>query len=305
MRELFRKNDLILLVVTFGSIGFAIAFPEWCNIFLPYPLYLMMVFLFFSFLKIEFLKLFQNVRKTAFILFVLCLFKLIVLPAGLYFLALAVWPKFALPVLLLSGTSTGVVAPFLSGILGASVLLVLLMVAVSSLLVPFTLPAMVKFLGGHTVALPFVSMVKFLAMVIFIPAASNILIRRLSPTLTKKLEKIQFPVSMAIMGLVNLGVFPKYSSFFRERIEEIGGAILVAFIVSVLYYGAGILATWGFRKEERLAGAASFAYMNNVLIVFFSSQFFDPLSPMLAVVYMFPLFALIVPARVVGNRLLR
>jgi BASS family bile acid:Na+ symporter len=302
---LFRKNDLILLAVTFGSMGVAIGFPSWCEVFLPFPLYLMMVFLFFSFLKIEFLKLFQNVRQTAFVLGVLCLSKLILLPAGLYALGLALWPKYALPVLLLSGTSTGVVAPFLSGLLGASVPLVLLMVAVSSLLVPFTLPALLKVLAGQTVALPLASMVKFLAMVIFIPAGLNILIRRLSPFLTRKLEGIQLPVSMVLFGLVNLGVFPKYASFFRERTEEIGGAVLVAFVVSILYYGAGVLATWGFRKEERLSGAASFAYMNNVLVIFFASQFSDPLSPMLAVAYMFPLFALIVPARIVANRYLR
>jgi BASS family bile acid:Na+ symporter len=291
--------------VTFGSIGVAIAFPEWCNVFLPYPLYLMMIFLFFSFLKVEFLKIFKNVRKTASILFVLCLFKLILLPGALYLVALVIWPKYAFPVLLLSGVSTGVVAPFLSGLLGASPLLVLMMVALSSLLVPLTLPAMVKFFAGHTVELSFLSMVTFLAMVIFIPAAVSILIRRFSPLLTKKLETIQFPVSMALFGLVNLGVFPKYAPFFRERPGEIGGAILVAFVLSAIYYAAGFLATWGLQREEHLAGAASFAYMNSVLIIVFSAQFSDPLPPILAVVYMFPLFMLIVPARIVGERVFR
>ena len=45
--------------------------------------------------------------------------------------------------------------------------------------------------------------------------------------------------------------------------------------------------------------------MNNVLIIVFSAQFSDPLSPVLAVVYMFPLFMLIVPARLVGERVFR
>ena len=302
---MFRKNDLILLVVTFGSIGFAIAFPERCSVFLPYPLYLMMVFLFFSFLKIEFVKIFQNVKKNASILLTLCLFKLILLPAALYGLALIFWPRYALPILLLSGVSTGVVAPFLGGLLGASVLLVLMMVAFSSLLVPFTLPTMVKLLAGHSVDLSFLSMVKFLAMVVFTPAAINILIRRFSPYLTGKLERIQFPASIVMFGLVNLGVFPKYAPFLRERPEAIGGTIVVTVVLSAIYYVAGILVTRGLRKEDRLAGAASFAYMNNVLIIVFSAQFSDPLAPMLAVTYMLPLFGLIVPARIVGNKLLR
>ena len=292
-------------MVTFGTIGVAIVFPERCKVFEPYPLHLMMIFLFFSFLKIEFVKIFQDVRRTASVLFVLCLVKLIVLPAGLYFLASAIWPKYAVPVLLLSGVSTGVVAPFMGGLLGASALLVLMMVVVTSLLIPLTLPVLVKILAGKTAEISFWAMIEFLAMVIFIPATVKLLLRKVAPSFTKKLEKVQFLISMAIFGLVNLGVFPKYSSFFRERPGEIAGAILVAFILSAIYYVTGFWVTWGLPREDRMAGAASFAYMNSVLIIVFSAQFFDPLSPMLAVVYMFPFFVMIVPARIFGNRVIR
>ncbi len=302
---MFRKNDLILLAVTFGSIGVAIAFPEECRVFSPYPLYFMMVFLFFSFLKIEFFKVLQNVKKTASVLFILCAFKLVLLPAGLYFVALTVWPKYSLPVLLLSGISTGAVAPFIGNLLEASILIVFMMVVVSSLLVPFTLPAMIKFLAGHSVQLSFLSMAKFLAIVIFVPATANMLIRRFSPGLIKTLEAIQFPVSMALFALVNLGIFPRFASFFRGNPHEIGGTLLVAFVLSVIYHFIGFMATWGLRREERLAGAVSFAYINNVLVTVFSAQFFDPLSPLLAVVYMFPFFAMIAPARAVANRFIR
>jgi len=180
-----------------------------------------------------------------------------------------------------------------------------MMVVVSSLLVPFTLPALVKFLGGHSVELSFSAMVEYLGMIIFIPAALNICVRYLAPSFSERLEKIQFPVSMVIFALVNLGVFPKYSSFFLERSGEIVQAILVAFILSAICHIAGFLATWGLRKEDRLAGAASFAYMNSVLIIVFAAQFFDPLSPLLAVVYTFPFFGMIVPARIIGDKVLR
>jgi len=59
--------------------------------------------------------------------------------------------------------------------------------------------------------------------------------------------------------------------------------------------------TWGRKKEDRLAGAISFAYINNVLIIVFSSQFFGPLSPTLAAMYMLPFFTMILPARIMGN----
>ena len=298
---MFRKNDFILLLVIFSAMGVGIGLPEFGRFFAPYPLYFMMFLLFFSFLKINFLQVFQEVRKKAFILFILCLFKLCIIPIGLFFLTQALWPEYAIPVLLLSGISTGVVAPFISGLLEASTLLVLMMVVVSSLLAPFSLPALVSLLIGQTIEIPFLIMVKILAMVVFLPAVAAILLRYLYPSFLEKLERVQFPVSLTTIACINLGVFAKYSSFFIEMPVKVAETILLAFILSGIYHLVGFLVTWGMKREDRLAGAISFAYINNVLIIAFSSQFFGPLSPALAALYMLPFFIMIVPARIVGH----
>jgi bile acid:Na+ symporter, BASS family len=281
--------------------GIGIGLPEFGNIFAPYPLYFMMFLLFFSFLKINFLQVFEEMRKKAFILFILCLLKLCVLPLCLFLLTQAIWPEFAVPVLLLSGISTGVVAPFISGLLEASTLLVLMMVVVSSLLAPFSLPALVSLLIGQTIEISFLMMTKILAMVVFLPSVAAILLRYLYPSVLEKLEKVQFPVSLFMFACINLGVFARYSSFFIETPVKVAETILVTFVLSAIYHTVGFLVTWGMKREDRLAGAISFAYMNNVLIVVFSSQFFGPLSPTLAALYMLPFFIMIVPARMVGH----
>ena len=281
--------------------GVGIGLPEFGRIFAPYPLYFMMFLLFFSFLKIDFLQVFHEVRKKALILFILCLFKLCIIPVGLFFLTEALWPEYAVPVLLLSGISTGVVAPFISGLLEASTLLVLMMVVVSSLLSPFSLPALVSLLVGRTIEISFLVMVRILGMVIFLPALAAILLRYLCPAFLEKLEKVQFPASLILIACINLGVFAKYASFFTQTPMKVVETIFVAFVLSIIYHAVGFLVTWGMKREDRLAGAISFAYMNNVLIVAFSSQFFGPLAPALAALYMLPFFIMIVPARIVGQ----
>jgi len=82
----FRKNDFILLLVIFSAMGVGIGLPEFGKIFVPYPLYFMMFLLFFSFLKIDFLQVFQEMRKKAFMFFILCFFKLCIIPISLFFL---------------------------------------------------------------------------------------------------------------------------------------------------------------------------------------------------------------------------
>ena len=298
---MFRKNDFILLFVIFSAMGVGIGLPEFGRAFAPYPLYFMMFQLFFSFLGINFLQVFQDIKKKAAILLILCLFKLCIIPVGLFFLAQALWPEYAIPVLLLSGISTGVLAPFISGLLEASTLLVLMTVVVSSLLAPFSLPALVSLLIGHTIEIPFLAMVKILAMVIFLPALAVILLRSLRPHSLEKLKTIQFPASLISIACINLGVFAKYSSFFLKTPVVVAETILVAFVLSAIYHGMGFLVTWRMKREDRLAGAISFAVINNVLIVAFSSHFFGPLSPTLAALYMLPFFTMIVPARIVGQ----
>lgn len=298
-----RKNDLILLLVIFCSMGAGIGFPKLGNLFTPYPLYLQMFLLFLSFLEIDFVEVLKNIKKTSSIILVLCILKLLIIPAGLFIITHAIWPEYALPVLLLSGISTGVVAPFISGLLNATTLLVLVMVVISTLLVPFSLPALVDLLLGKTIEISFLPMAKILTMVVFLPAAAVILLRPMAPSLLKKLERVQFPVSLVIFACINLGVFAKYSSFFMESLSKLAEVIFVAFALSAIYHIIGFLVTWGRKKEDRLAGAISFAYINNVLIIVFSSQFFGPLSPTLAAMYMLPFFMMIVPARIVGKLL--
>ena len=278
-----------------------IELPEFGRGFAPYPLYFMMFQLFFSFLSINFLQVFQDIKKKAFILLILSFFKLCIIPVGLFFLTQALWPEYAVPVLLLSGISTGVLAPFISGLLEASTLLVLMTVVVTSLLAPFSLPALVSLLIGHTIKIPFLAMVRILAMVIFLPALAVILLRYLFPPSLEKLKKLQFPASLISIACINLGVFAKYSSFFIGAPVKVAETVLISFILSAIYHLVGFLVTWGMKREDRLAGAISFAYMNNALIIVFSSQFFGPLSPALAALYMLPFFTMIVPARIVGH----
>ncbi len=281
--------------------GVGIGFPESGRIFLPYPLYLMMLLLFFSFLKIEFIAILKDMKKTTLILFLLCFFKLIILPAGLFFLTQMVWSKYALPVLLLSGISTGVVAPFISNLLSASTSLVLMMVVISSLFVPFSLPALVSLLAGQHIEISFFSMMRTLAMVVFLPAFAVLIARQLTPSFLRRLESVQFPLSLVIFASINLGVFSKYSSFFMENPMELTGTTVLAFLLSAIYYIVGFGVTWGMKREDRLAGAISFANINNVLIIVFSSQFFGPLSPTLAAMYMLPFFTMIIPVRIAAR----
>ncbi|HUU41912.1 MAG TPA: hypothetical protein VMW42_13330 [Desulfatiglandales bacterium] len=295
---MFRLNDLILLLVIFFSIMLGILLPGFGSLFRPYVLYLIMILLFLSFISIEIDNIRHTLRNSVWTIALLSFLKIIALPVGVYFLFKAVYPSYAVAAMLLSGISTGVVAPFISNLVNANSPLVLVMVVITSLLVPFTLPAIIKILLAQSAEISLFAMIRMLSLVIFVPIIAVETLRRLTPGLIKRIMKRRFPLSLIIFSLINLGVFSRYSRFFHQEPSTLLVAVVVAVFLSGVYVSVGILFLSAGNLEDQLASAISLGNMNNVLIIVFASQFFGPLEATLAAMYMFPFFGLIVPLRI-------
>jgi BASS family bile acid:Na+ symporter len=114
--------------------------------------------------------------------------------------------------------------------------------------------------------------------------------------------KRQFPVSLVTIALINLGVFSRYAGFFHREPFTILEAVVVAMALAGIYFLVGILALPKGTLENKLAAAISLGNINNVLIIVFASQFFGPLEPTVAAMYIFPFFGLILPLRIYSHR---
>lgn len=294
---MFSINDLILVMVVFSSMFAGILFPGPASMFQPYPVYFMMCLLFLSFLSIDLRSVWGVLRKGWRIVIWLTVLKMLILPIAVYFIFKVLYPSYALAALLITGISTGVVAPFISGLVGANGPLVLVLVVMSSLLVPFTLPALIKLLLEQDIQISLMTMIRVLILVVFLPAFGVEISRRLIPGILKQLHKARFYISLALFSVINLGVFSKYSLFFRQNPATMVEALVVAMALGVLYLILGILVVYKARPEDQLASVIGFGNMNNVLVIVFASQFFGPLAPTLAAAYMIPFFGLIFPLR--------
>lgn len=278
-----------------------ILLPQVGKIFQPYPLYLMMFLLFMSFLSIRLNSIYDILKTHMGSILWISFLKLLLLPLIVYMLFKVFYPRYALAAMLLSGISTGVVAPFISTLVRANGPFVLVMVVVSSLLVPFTLPAMVKLLLGRSIEISFQSMMQLLCVVIFVPAAAAEGCRRLRPEILDLVLKARYPLSLMAFALINLGIFARHAAFFRQDPLAIVESLVVASLLGALFFVMGMAALWKSSLENQLASAISLANINNVVIIVFASEFFGPLEPTLAAMYMIPFFGLILPMRIYGR----
>lgn len=291
-------KDLILLGVTVFSMLAGIFIPVLGSPFEPCLTYFMIVFLYLSFLRVDLMAIIRSIMDVGLIA-ILLVVKLLAIPISLYYLTKLFFPSYALPVLLLSGISTGVVAPFISNILAGNTALVVSMVVLSSLLVPFTLPSLVKYLVGQEVEISLLAMMRLLALIVFIPIGAKEVSKRYMPRLIEWGEKVQYPASVVLIGCTLLAVFGKYSPFFFREPGQIVVAVVTAFLLSALYMTIGSALLHGRRREDQLAGGISMTFLNNILVVVFSSQFFGPRAATLAAMYLLPFFAMIIPIRLV------
>jgi bile acid:Na+ symporter, BASS family len=294
---MFKLKDLILLLTIYSSLLAGILSPESCKIFQPFPLYCMMSLLFLSFLSISLSEIFQAIGRNTLVVGLFLFVKLILLPVFIFFIFRAFWPGFSLSALLLTGVSTGVIAPFISGLLQANTPFVLVVVVCSSLLVPFTLPPMVDLLCGRSMELPVWAMMRLLLVVIFVPVLLSQILKKFSQNSVDFLKRYQFPISLVLFALTNMGVFSKYSNFFYREPLTIILATVVACLLAILYFLAGVLLSWRRPTEDQVTAVICLGIMNNVLVIVFSAQFFTPIEPTVAAMYMIPFFTLIVPLR--------
>jgi bile acid:Na+ symporter, BASS family len=141
------------------------------------------------------------------------------------------------------------------------------------------------------------SMMRLLLIVVFVPVLLAQFMRKVSSIAVALLRQHQFPISLFLFAVTNMGIFSKYSNFFYQEPVTIVMATVVAFALAALYLVAGILLSWGRPVEDQVAAVICLGIMNNVLVIVFSSQFFTPIEPTVAAMYMIPFFALIVPLR--------
>src|SRR5437867_2853330 len=168
-------------------------------------------------------------------LVVLSTIKLVVLPLAMYGLAYIVYQPFALPVLLLSGISTGLGAPFVVNLIGGRLPLIVGMIIATSLAVPFVLPSIVFALVGSQFDIPMLNMVFLLSAALFTPLAAGWFTRKHVPAVGKFADEKSFPLSLVFIVLINFGMFAKFSGYFYEEQVFLLQTIATAFICYAAY----------------------------------------------------------------------
>ena len=254
----------------------------------PYILVWLGALLFLNLLRLnpsDLIAVFKKPKQLA----VLSIIKLVALPAGMYALAYVVYEPFALPVLLLSGISTGLGAPFVVNLIGGQLPLVIGMIIITSVAVPFVLPSIVYAFVHSQFEIPLLHMMLLLSIALFTPLAAGWLTQKYFPAGSKFLDRNSFPLSLVFIMLINWGMFAKFAGFFYSEQTFLLQTVATAFLCYAVYCLVGYVVATGSRQEKR-AGLIATSYVNNVLVAVFAFQFFGSQVAALAALYNIPYY---------------
>ena len=301
----------ILLVLSFSILASTISgiiFPSLGEFFSPYILVILGLLLFLNLIQLNFQDLISTFKKPKF-LFILCIMKVLVIPVTMYFVTNQIYPKYALSVLLLSGISTGLGAPFVTNYVGGRLSIVVGMVIVTSLVVPFILPALVYILYNTEFSIPVFDMILLLVISLIVPLIGSGIIKKYLPKIATSINKSSLPLSITLMALINLAIFSKFSDYFYLEFTFVTTTTLIAFALFAIFAITGYLImnlnNRGTSMKYKISGLIAISYVNNILVTVFAQQFFGSQVAALAAFYNVPYYIGIIFLKILYSKILR
>ena len=281
-------DDTVLIAAIASSMSAGVLLPGAGRMIEPYILVWLGALLFLNLLRLnpsDLVAVFKKPRQLA----VLSIIKLVVLPVGMYALAHIIYEPFALPILLLSGISTGLGAPFVVNLIGGQLPLVIGMIIITSVAVPFVLPSIVYAFVHSQFEIPLLNMIFLLSIALFTPLAAGWLTKKYFPAGSKFLDKNSFPLSLIFIILINWGMFARFAGLFYSEQTFLLQTVATAFLCYAAYCLVGYIGATGNLQEKR-AGLIAMSYVNNVLVAVFAFQFFGSQVAALAALYNIPYY---------------
>jgi BASS family bile acid:Na+ symporter len=238
----------------------------------------------------------------------------VVLPLALYAATTVVYPPMALSVLLLSGISTGLGAPFVANFVGSELPLIVGLIIVTSLAVPFVLPPIVHILFGSHFSIPVIHMIILLAVALFIPLLAGWFTKKFAPKIAEIVSEKSLYLSIILIVLINMALFSKFSTFFFDSPVFVVEMVLIAFLLFGIYGTVGYALTsfttgvtsrttsegtttsskskakMEWNRTAAIDGLIAMAYVNNILVAVFAEQFFGIQTAVLPALYNIPYY---------------
>ncbi len=268
--------------------------------FLPKLLLGMMLFL--VFLKIDSLKILENIRNYKLMIYISVVY-MIIIPLFFFFSFSIFNPDLAIGILLLTAMPAGVSTPALTDIAKGNVPLSMSLTIVTQMISPFTVPLLFWLINLHSHSVDKLLMLKDMAIIVFLPMILSQVIKKYFPLAIKKTQYLFTSLNVLLLfAFVTLAIASQ-RNYILDNPKGMFWKIAVLYLVFILLHIIGYLICFKQNKENRITVAIGAAYMNNGMAIVLAASYFKPDVLVLMVLSELPWNTLLAPFKRVINQL--
>jgi len=214
--------------------------------------------------------------------------RFLLFPVPIYYLALYLFPEYALGVLLVLLAPVGVSATALSGMLKANTSLVLSATVITSMLVPLIMPLIILYLVGSEIEIDVLTLFIPLGLGIFVPIFMYFgIVRRFNraKSWVKRESELLSSLSVAVMlGIVTAS----QKEHIFSNVDGLFLVLAIGFVLFAFIYGIAFLFSFRMTFYERKTYMICSAVNNTPLIAGISVMYFSAETTMLCVLIEVP-----------------
>ncbi|HUX96547.1 MAG TPA: bile acid:sodium symporter [Bacteroidales bacterium] len=276
----------------------AIIFGLWLPLPFDNPKYLTKIIiglmLFFVFLKIDVLEIFDKIRDYKLMIYISLLY-MILIPI-LFYLVFQIFDKqLALGILLLTAMPAGVSTPALADILKGNIPLVMSIAVVTQVIAPFTVPFLFWIVGSRGLEIDKLLLFRDIAILVFLPLILAQVSKRYLPLVINRSQHLFTSANILLLFLFVYIVISSQRNVITDNPLSLIWKTAILYLVFILLHFAGYLLCYSKNKEDKIAMSVTAAYMNNGLAIVLASAYFGPDILILMVLSEIPWNTLLAP----------
>ncbi len=266
----FLKSNIWAVFVL--SILAGLVFAAELALVASFTTFILMLILFVTFLKVDFVKLKAELKRVNLIVY-LTVANLVLIPLFLFLVLsfLNISADVKLVVLLLGLMPAAASSPALTSVFSGNVEFETLLTVTTSVFAPFTVTSLFLFFVGKAVVVDFVSFFVSVAVLVLVPLAAAWLVKGKLHKFVSKRGAFFDVSSLVLLALLFAGNIAKYkpSAFtfdlFWSLVLILGSLIVMTF--------ASLVAGVFLNREDRVSFCVSKVFMNILLAIALASQF--------------------------------
>jgi BASS family bile acid:Na+ symporter len=262
-------------------------FPGPLGFIYNYSLLILGTIMVLSFLSLDLSLISDEIRNPVTLAIVLVVTKFAV-PGLLYLLIFPFSPVLAVAVLLIGTTPAATVSPTLTRICGGNAEFALVILVLTALISPFSLPATIRLFTGIALEIDFLGMAKTLLQMIIIPFFISLGLRRLFPRGVEK-SKFHFgPWSVLLVFILILGLMAHGAEDIRENLVLVPSYLAAALGLGILQGLTGAFLLFFLDRKRRISLAVGLIYINVGLSIVLAVKYFSTPVLVFALLYEVP-----------------